>query len=75
MKMMSRTNEHICFCLCMAKNIIAMNSAPPDNFQAVMFSSCSLIPCSSLVECVSVLHGTCLQCAEKKYIHQYSRTC
>ena len=21
---------------------------------------------SSLVECVSVLHGTCLQCAEKK---------
>jgi hypothetical protein len=26
---------------------------------------------SSLVECVSVLHGTCLQCAEKKYIHQY----
>ena len=21
-----------------------MNSAPPDNFQAVMFSSCSLIP-------------------------------
>jgi hypothetical protein len=26
---------------------------------------------SSLVECVSVLHGTCLQCAEKKNIHQY----
>jgi hypothetical protein len=26
---------------------------------------------SSLVECVSVLHGTCLQCAGKKYIHQY----
>ena len=22
---------------------------------------------SSLVECVRVLHGTCLQCAEKKY--------
>jgi hypothetical protein len=28
---------------------------------------------SSLVECVSVLHGTCLQCVEKKYIHQYVR--
>jgi len=26
---------------------------------------------SSSVECVSVLHGTCLQCAEKKNIHQY----
>jgi hypothetical protein len=28
---------------------------------------------SSLVECVSVLHGTCLQiqCAEEKNIHQY----
>jgi hypothetical protein len=26
---------------------------------------------SSSVECVSVLHGTSLQCAEKKYIHQY----
>jgi hypothetical protein len=29
---------------------------------------------SSLVECVSALHGTCLQClqcAEQKYIHQY----
>ena len=26
---------------------------------------------SSLVECVSVLHEMCLQCAEKKYIHQY----
>jgi hypothetical protein len=25
---------------------------------------------SSLVECVSALHGTCLQCAERKYIHQ-----
>jgi hypothetical protein len=30
---------------------------------------------SSLVECVSVLHGTCLQCAEKKYIHQYVQLC
>jgi hypothetical protein len=30
---------------------------------------------SSLVECVSVLHGTCLQCAEKKYIHQYVKPC
>ena len=30
---------------------------------------------SSLVECVSVLHGTCLQCAEKKYIHQYGKPC
>jgi hypothetical protein len=27
----------------------------------------------SLVECVSVLHGTCLQCAEKKY--QYVKPC
>jgi len=26
---------------------------------------------SSLVESVSVLHGTCLYCAEKKYIHQH----
>ena len=23
---------------------------------------------SSLVECVSVLHGTCLQCAEKSHV-------
>ena len=30
---------------------------------------------SSLVECVSVLHGTCLQCAENKYIHQYVKPC
>ena len=30
---------------------------------------------SSLVECVSVLHGMCLQCAEKKYIHQYVKPC
>ena len=30
---------------------------------------------SSLVECVSVLHGTCLHCAEKKYIHQYVKPC
>jgi len=30
---------------------------------------------SSLVECVSVLHGTCLQCAEKKYIHLYVKPC
>jgi hypothetical protein len=29
---------------------------------------------SSLVECVSVLNGTCLQCAEKK-IHQYVKPC
>ena len=29
---------------------------------------------SSLVECVSVLHGTCLQCAEKN-IHQYVKPC
>ena len=26
---------------------------------------------SSLVECVGVLHGTCLQCAEINYINQY----
>ena len=30
---------------------------------------------SSLVECVSVLHGTCLQCVEKKFIHQYVQPC
>ena len=30
---------------------------------------------SSLVECVSVLHRTCLQCAEKIYIHQYVKPC
>jgi hypothetical protein len=30
---------------------------------------------SSLVECVSVLHGTCLQCAEKQIIHQYVQPC
>jgi hypothetical protein len=30
---------------------------------------------SSLVECVSVLHWTCLQCAEKKYIHKYVKPC
>ena len=30
---------------------------------------------SSLVECVSVLHGTYLQCAENKYIHQYVKPC
>ena len=30
---------------------------------------------SSLVERVSVLHGTCLQCAEQKYIHQYVKPC
>jgi hypothetical protein len=30
---------------------------------------------SSLVECVSVLHETVLQCAEKKYIHQYVKPC
>jgi hypothetical protein len=30
---------------------------------------------SSLVECVSVIHETCLQCAEKKYIHQYVKLC
>ena len=30
---------------------------------------------SSLVECVRVLHGTCLQCVEKKIIHQYVQPC
>jgi hypothetical protein len=30
---------------------------------------------SSLVECVSVFQGTCLQCAEKIYIHQYVKPC
>jgi len=30
---------------------------------------------SSLVECVSVLHGTCLQCAEFFFIHQYVKPC
>ena len=30
---------------------------------------------SSLVECVSVLHGTCLQCAEFFFIHQYVQPC
>ena len=30
---------------------------------------------SSLVECVSVLHGTCLQYAEFFYIHQYVKPC
>ena len=30
---------------------------------------------SSLLECVSVLHGTCLQCAERKNIHQYVKPC
>ena len=30
---------------------------------------------SSLEECVGVLHGTCLQCAEKKYIRQYVKPC
>jgi len=30
---------------------------------------------SALVECVRVLHGTCLQCAEKKNIHQYVKPC
>jgi hypothetical protein len=30
---------------------------------------------SSLVECVSVLHGTCLQCAEIFHIHQYVKPC
>ena len=29
---------------------------------------------SLLVECVSVLHGTCLQCAEKN-IRQYVKQC
>jgi hypothetical protein len=36
---------------------------------------CFMLRRSSLVECVSVLHGTCLQCAEKKYIHQYVKPC
>ena len=30
---------------------------------------------SSLVECVCVLHGTCLQCAEEIYSHQYVKLC
>jgi hypothetical protein len=30
---------------------------------------------SSLVECVSVLHGTCLQCVEIFFIHQYVQPC
>jgi len=30
---------------------------------------------SSLVECVSVLHGTCLQCAEFFFIHQSVQPC
>ena len=30
---------------------------------------------SSLVECVSVLHGTCLQCAEYFYIRRYVQPC
>jgi hypothetical protein len=30
---------------------------------------------SSLVECVSVLHRTCLQCTEIFFIHQYVQPC
>jgi hypothetical protein len=30
---------------------------------------------SLLVECVSVLHGTCLQCADFFFIHQYVQPC
>jgi hypothetical protein len=30
---------------------------------------------SSLVECVSVLHGTCLQCVEFFFVHQYVQPC
>ena len=30
---------------------------------------------SSLVECVNVLHGTCLQCVEKNFYHQYVQPC
>ena len=30
---------------------------------------------SSLVECVSVLHGTCLQCVKFFFIHQYVQPC
>ena len=30
---------------------------------------------SSLVECVSVLHGTCLQCVNFFFIHQYVQPC
>ena len=30
---------------------------------------------SSLVECVSVLHGTCLQCAIFFFIRQYVQLC
>ena len=35
----------------------------------------SMLRRSSLVECVSVLHGTCLQCAELFFIHQYMQPC
>ena len=30
---------------------------------------------SSLVECVSVLHGTCVQCVKIFFIHQYVQPC
>ena len=30
---------------------------------------------SSLVERVSVLHGTCLQCVKKNFMHQYVQPC
>jgi hypothetical protein len=30
---------------------------------------------SSLVECVKVLHGTCLQCVKFLFIHQYVQPC
>jgi hypothetical protein len=36
---------------------------------------CFMLRRSSLVECVGVLHGTWLQCAGKKNIHQYLKPC
>ena len=30
---------------------------------------------SSIEECVSVLHGTCLQCVEFFFVHQYVQLC
>ena len=36
---------------------------------------CFMLRTSSLVECVSVLHGACLQCADFFYIYQYVQPC
>ena len=36
---------------------------------------CFMLKRSSLVECVSVLHGTCLQCADFFFIRQYVQPC